>query len=129
MAKTMLDEKNPLEFEANLDRCSDHLQEMVAYLRSKAKGAGVDVKTRRFKHPKPNSGWGITYYTGGERFCEFNPKIRANQVWVFLHGADRSTLVAEGFEPSKQDGWFKVRTMREAERMVKWILEAYDGRG
>jgi hypothetical protein len=101
---------------------------MVAYLRSMAENSGADVATRRHKHPKPNTGWGITYYTGGEKSCEVHQKIRENHVWVFLHGADRATLVAEGFQPSEQDGWFKVRTMREAVRFVKWILAAHDGR-
>jgi hypothetical protein len=125
----MPDEIDPLGFEANLDGCSDKLREMVAYVCNTAKHSGADVTTRRYKHPKPNTGWGITYYTGGEKFCEVHPKSTENHVWVFLHGADRATLVAEGFESSEQNGWFKVRTMREAVRFAKWILAAHDARG
>jgi hypothetical protein len=50
-------------------------------------------------------------------------------VWAWIYCAERAEVVADGFEPSKQDGWFKVHTMREAVRFVKWILQAHDGRG
>jgi len=52
------DEVDPLGFQANLEECSAPLQEMVAYLRSTARHAGADVTQRRYKHPKPNTGWG-----------------------------------------------------------------------
>jgi hypothetical protein len=35
-------------------------------------------------------------------------------------------IIAEGFEPSKQKGWFKIPSMFKAVRFVKWILEAYE---
>ena len=65
MNKAIPDEIDPLGFEANLDGCNKPLQEMVAYLRNTAQYGGSDVTTRRFKHPEPNTGWGITYYREG----------------------------------------------------------------
>lgn len=128
MARPIPDEVDPLGFKANLEGCSAPLQEMVAYLRRTAQHAGAEVTPRRYKHSKPNTGWGVTYYTGGNRFCEFHPKRDEDHVWGFIQGADPVAVVADGFQPSKQDGWFQIRTMHEAVR-VKWILWAHDGRG
>jgi hypothetical protein len=125
MDKPIPDELNVAGFETYIADFSDELKGLFSYLRSTAKNAGASVSDQRHK---PNSGCGVRYYTRGERFCEIDPKVRENHAWVFLHGADRATLVAAGFEPSEQEGWFKVRTMPEAVHFVKWILEAHDRR-
>ena len=123
------DEIDATGFEANLEECSAPLKEMVAYLRKTAQHAGAGVKERRYRHPKPNSGWGIAHYTEGTPFCEFHPKRTEEHVWAFIRGADPAAVTAEGFQPSKQEGWFQIRTMPEAVRFVKWILLAHDLRG
>jgi hypothetical protein len=129
MAKPVPPEVDAEGFDANLEECSAPLKEMVAYLRSTARHAGTMVSQRRYRHPKPNTGWGISHYSGGNRFCEFHPKREVGHVWGFIQGADPALLVADGFAPSEQDGWFKIRTMPEAVRFVKWILWAHDRRG
>ena len=121
------DEVDPSGFQKNLEECSAPLQEMVTYLRSTARNAGADVSERRYRHPKPNSGWGVAYYADSHRFCEFNPKREKDHVWAFVHGADSSEIADEGFQPSLQDGWFQIRTLPEAVRFVKWVLLAHDG--
>jgi hypothetical protein len=128
MATPILDEVDAMGFEADLANCSTELKEIVAYLRCTAQHAGTDVISRRYRHRKPNTGWGITYYSGGNRFCELHPKRNANHVWGFIRGADSAALESEGFHPSAQEGWFQIRTMPEAVRFVKWILCAHDDR-
>ena len=83
---------------------------------------------RRFRHPEPNSGWGVTYYTASEPFCEIHPKAEKGHVWVRLRGIDAGAVEAAGFELSRQEGWFKLRGMGEAVRFVPWILQAHDAK-
>src|SRR5688572_1354992 len=116
-------ERNVPGFERELAKCLDPLLEMVTYLRTTARNAGPDVIERRYK---PQSGWGITYYAGTKVFLDVHPKVRERHVWVSAHGVDRAALLAERFQPSKQRRWFKIRSMREAVRFVKWIVEAHD---
>jgi hypothetical protein len=120
------EEVDPSGFEANLDECSVLLQEIVGYLRATALYAGADVASRRYRHPKPNSGWGITYYARGHRFCELHPKRDADHVWGFISQADPAAMGADGFQLSRQEGWFQVRNMGEAVRFAKWIVWAHD---
>lgn len=115
-------------FEARLLECSDPLRELVNYIRSSAKNAGNSVTSRRFRHPPPNTGWGVTYYVNGTPFCEIHPKRRDGHAWVLPHGADMAAVLRAGFEPSEQPGWFKIHDMREAVRFVPWILQSYDQR-
>jgi hypothetical protein len=42
-----------------------------------------------------------------------------------FYGADRDEVIADGFNPSEQEDWYKVRTMVDAVRFVKWIVAAY----
>lgn len=104
MAKPIPDELDPFGFEAKLEDCSSRLKEMVAYLRSTAQHAGADVVGRRYK---PKTGWGITYYRGGEGFCQFHPKRDEEHVWAWLKVVDPGAIVAEGFQPSEQEGWLR----------------------
>jgi hypothetical protein len=135
MARSIPPEKDPAGFDANLDECSDHLREMVAYLRSTAKHAGPRVTPRRYKHPEPNKGWGITYYMSGEWFCHFHPKQDpdSDHVGVRILGATADELKAIALEPSEErvDGqlWVRVKSMREAVRLVPLILRGHDGLG
>ncbi len=115
-------------FEARLAACSESLRELVSYLRASARHAAPGIAERRFRHPEPNSGWGVTYYTGVEPFCEIHPKLQEEHVWVLLRGIDTSAVAKAGFEPSKQEGWFKIHGMEDAVRFVHWILQAHDAR-
>ena len=115
-------------FEVRLEACSGSLQELVSYLRTSSQHAGEAVVARRFNHPEPNFGWGVTYYTGSAPFSEIHPKPKEGHVWVHLYGVDADAVQATGFEPSVQRGWFKIRVMGEAVRFVHWILQAYDAR-
>lgn len=115
-------------FEARLSECEEPLREMLAYLRSSAQHSGTDVTPRRYRHPKPNTGWGITYYRGESAFCDFHPKRTKGHVWGFIHDADSKAIERDGFQPSEQASWFQIRTMPEAVRFVKWILWGYDRR-
>jgi len=126
MTTKVPDEIDPVGFEARLLECSGALRELVAYLRASAHHAGPGVSQRRFRHPAPNTGWGVTYYVESLPFCELHPKPHEEHVWVLLRGADAEAILAAGFEPSKQPGWFTVRRMGEAVRCVSWILQSYD---
>lgn len=128
MGDTIPDEVDPLGFDAKLEACSDSLRELVSYLRTSSQHAGVAVVCRRFRHPAPNSGWGVTYYRGPEPFCEIHPKVKEGHAWVRLSGIDAGAVEAAGFELSKQEGWFKLSGMGEAVRFVPWILLAHDAR-
>ena len=128
MTRPIADEVDPLGFEANLENCTAAVQEMVAYLRTTAHHAGRNVAERRYNHPKPNAGWGVTYYVGAEPFCELHPKRDKGHVWGFIRDADRAAIMADGFQPSKQAGWYQIRTMPESVRFAKWILWAHDRR-
>lgn len=128
MRNAILDEVDAAGFEAKLEACGDSLREIVAYLRASSQHAGGAVVARRFRHPEPNSGWGVAYYAGSEAFCEIHPKAREGHAWVRLRGVDAEDVRAEGFEPSTQEGWFKIRAMDEAVRLVHWILDAHDAR-
>jgi len=118
MNRTIPDEVDAVGFEARLDACPDSLREMVAYLRSSAQHAGANVAERRFRHPAPNSGWGVAYYATVHPFVEIHPKPQEGHTWVLVRGADPEALRHAGFEPSHQAGWFKIRTMTEAVRLV-----------
>jgi len=113
-------------FESNLRECSAHLQDMVAVLRVGAANGGFDVEGRRYRHLPPNLGWGVTYYVHGRPFCHLHPKRRDDSISVSVVSAHHATLVAEGLQPLDQAGWYKVRTMHQAVRWVKWILWAHD---
>jgi len=128
MTRPILDDVDAPGFQANLEEWSAPLQEMVAYLRTTAHHAGPDVRERLIKHPMPNTGWGVTYYVESVPFCHLHPKRDAGHVWGFVRSADPAAVVADGFTPSKQDGWFQIRTIREAVRFAKWILFAHDAR-
>jgi hypothetical protein len=128
MTNTIPDEVDGVGFEAKLEACSDSLREMVSYLRASSQHAGVAVIPRRFRHPDPNSGWGVSYYTGTDPFCEIHPKVQEGHAWVRLRGVDAGAVEAAGFKPSKQPGWFKIRAMGEAVRIVHWIVQAHDAR-
>jgi hypothetical protein len=122
------EEVDPDGFEAKLASCSNDLHEIIAYLRTSALHAGENVVARRFCHPAPNSGWGVTYYTRSTPFCEIHPKPQEHHAWVRLLGVEPASMGALGFEPSKQEGWFKVRGLTDAVRFVPWILASHDGR-
>ena len=126
MSRPIPPEVDPLGFEATLGNCGMSLRDMVAYLRSTAEHAGRNVTPRRYKHPAPNRGWGITYYNGDTPFFQIHPRGDSH-VWVFVRGADPADIEAEGFQRSKQKGWFMIHTMAEAERFAKWILKAHVG--
>lgn len=126
MTTPVPDEIDPDGFEERLLQCSDPLRELVAYLRTSAQHASRDVCERRFRHPDSNTGWGVSYYVGRRPFCEIHPKRRDGHVWVLPRGADEVAILAAGFEPSKQAGWFKIRDINEAVRFVQWILQAHD---
>jgi hypothetical protein len=128
MTHTVPGEVDPRGFDANLDACSDALKQIVAYLQTSAQHAGAHVVARRYRHADPNSGWGVTYYTGKAAFCDIHPKAHEEHAWVHLRGVDCRDVEAAGFESSKQYGWFKIRGTREAVRFVTWILRAHDSR-
>ncbi len=46
-------------------------------------------------------------------------------VWAWIYGVDRDEVIADGFEPSKQEDWYRVRTMPDAVRFVEWIVAAH----
>lgn len=124
MSKAIPDELDVPGFEAYVAGFSDELKELFGYLRSTAKNAGANVEDQRHK---PKSGCGVRYYVRGENFCQLDPKIRENHVGIRLPRADRARVVADGFKPSVQPGWYWVKTMREAVRSVKWIMGEYNG--
>lgn len=128
MSRTVPPEVDPAGFETKLSGCSQPLRDVVGYLRFTAQGAGVGTAMRRYNHPAPNSGWGISYYVAGERFCEIHPKAKEEHAWIYLAGVDPALLAADGFELSSQPGWFKIRNMFEAVRAVKWIISAFVSR-
>jgi hypothetical protein len=129
---SILKEVDGPEFEANLVECGDHLKEVVAYLRSTAEHTGSDVTPRRYKHPKPNKGWGITFYAREEWFCQFHPKRHSGHVGALILGATADELKAAGLVPNEKRGdgqlWVSVKSMREAVRLVPLILRAHDRR-
>ena len=126
MAQQIPKEVDPTGFETKLEACNAPLKEMIAYLRNTATYSGPGVIQRRYRHPPPNSGWGVTYYRNQLPFCDLHPKERKNHVWAFLHGVDPNEVKRDGFQPSKQADWFQIRTMPEAVRFVRWILSGHD---
>ena len=128
MSKPVPADVDPEGFDANLEECAAPLRELVAYLRTAAQHAGPAVTSRRYRHATPNSGWGVTYYVDGHRFCELHPKREAGHLWGFIPAADPAALTADGLRPSEQSDWFQVSSMREAVRFVRWILWAHDER-
>lgn len=128
MANAIPDSINPADFEAKLATCSEPLRALVSYLRTSAQHAGTAATERRFRHAAPNSGWGITFYANASPFCEIHPKPQEGHAWVRLPGADPDAVEAAGFERSKQEGWFKIREMGDAVRLVPWVLQSHDVR-
>jgi hypothetical protein len=128
MKRTIPDEIDAAGFEAKLAACGDSLRELVVFLRASSQHAGVTVTQRRFRHPEPNTGWGVTYYVVSKPFCEIHPKAQDGHAWVRLPGVNSGAVASSGFEPSKQEGWFRIRSMGEAVRFVHWILQAHDAR-
>jgi hypothetical protein len=132
VAKPCSGELNAPAFDAHvLEDCSDNVREILAYLRSTAQNAGVDVCGRRYK---PQTGCGITYYTRDQEdwFCQFHPKQKhgADHVGILIAGATADALKHAGFEPAedRKDGqlWFPIETMLKAVRLVPMIVQAYD---
>src|SRR5262245_48508077 len=109
-------------FDARREKCAPPVRELLDFMMQAAANAGPNVKSP----PTPElKGGGIKYRNAVRQFCAFHPKY-STHVYVWVHGANRDAIVAEGFKPSRQDGWYKIATMPEAVRFIKWILRAHD---
>lgn len=108
-------------FDQRRGQCDPAAVEVIDFLMTVATNAGPNVT-----HPPTAElkGEGFKYEGGHGQFCALH--LRKKHVWVWIKGADRATLAAEGFEPSKQEEWFTIPTMPKAVRFVKWILWAHD---
>jgi hypothetical protein len=111
-------------FNERRKKCSKATQELLAFLETVAEHAGPDGS------PPPTfevRGVGVTYWNAGKRFCRFDPKPNADQVWVLLPGADRDALEPAGKVSPRTDGpWVTIKNMHGAVRLAPEILRAYD---
>lgn len=89
-----------------------------------AANAGPNTKLPIYE----GGGNGPKYSNQSGQFCALHLRTTTPHVWAKIYGSDRESLVADGFEPSEQADWFKVKTMQEAVRFVKWIVKARNSR-
>jgi hypothetical protein len=111
------------EFDARCEECNQATRNIVAFLKTVAEHAGFKVDAPTFEV----RGVGITYWSGGKRFCRFDPKHQADHVWALVPGGDRVALKAAGKVSVREDGpWVTIKDMHGAVRLVPQILRAYD---
>src|SRR5579862_7583580 len=104
--------------------CLDPAADVIDFLMTVAANAGPHVESPIYE----TGGNGPKYSNPGGQFCAFHLRTTTPHVWGWLYGAERESLIADGFEPSAQDDWFKVKTLLEAVRLVKWTLKAHQAR-
>ena len=102
-------------------KCVAPISDVIDFLMTVAANAGCDVKPPAYEV----GGNGPKYANPGGQFCTLHLRTTTAHVWVWLYGVDRVEVIADGFEASKQEDWYKVRTMPEAVRLVKWIVAAH----
>ncbi len=113
------------EFESRVEKCSQETRQLLDFLKTVAEHAGPDVEAPTFER----EGGGITFWTGGKRFCRFDPKHVANHVWAMLPGGDRVALGVAGEVVPREDGpWVTIENMHGAVRLVPQILRAYNAK-
>ena len=111
------------EFDARREECSQATRNVLDFLKTVAEHAGSHVEPPAFEV----RGVGITYWSGGKRFCRFDPKHQADHVWALVPGGDRVALGVAGTVSDREDGpWVTIKNMCGAVRLVPEILRAYD---
>ena len=111
------------EFGARREECGQTTRAVLDLLRTAAEHAGSRVDPPTFEA----RGVGVTYWTGGKRFCRFDPKPKANHVWALVPQGNLVALAFAGTVSEREDGpWVTVKDMRGAMRLVPEILRAYD---
>ena len=111
------------EFDARRDECGQTTRDVLDFLRTAAEHAGSHVGPPTFEA----RGVGIAYWTGGKRFCRFDPKPKAGHVWALVPGGNLVALAFAGTVSEREDGpWVTVKDVRGAVRLVPEILRAYD---
>ncbi len=123
----------PDEFETLRSECSSSTRDLLDFLRTVAAHAGPAVEAPTFEVRAGGLGLGVTYWSGGKRFCRFDPKPQADHVWAMIPGGDRAGLGRAGSVSFRADGpWLTLKDMQGAVQLVPHILCAYDdvsGRG
>jgi hypothetical protein len=110
-------------FNKRSKECGQVTRNVLDFLRTAAEHAGSRVDPPTFEV----RGVGITYWTGGKRFCRFDPKPRADHVWALVPSANLVALAYAGTVSEREDGlWVTIRDLRGAVRLVPEILRAYD---
>lgn len=111
------------EFDARREQCGQATRKVLDFLKNVAAHAGSHVEPPTFEV----RGVGITYWSGGKRFCRFDPKHQADHVGALVSGGDRVALAAAGTVSDREDGpWVTIKNMHGAVRLVPEILRAYD---
>jgi hypothetical protein len=111
-------------FRERREQCTAPTSEIIDFLMAAAANAGPDIKTPIYEA----GGNGPKYSNQGGQFCALHLRTTTPHVWAKIFGSHRESLVSDGFEPSEQDDWFKVKTMQEAVRFVKWLMKAHHDR-
>ena len=102
-------------------KCVAPITDVIDFLMKVAANAGPDIQPPIYEA----GGNGPKYANPGGQFCKLHLRTTTAHVWVWVYGADREKVIADRFEPSEQDDWFKVGTMPDAVRFVKWIVAAH----
>jgi hypothetical protein len=114
------------EFLARRERCDEVLPGVMDFIEAAAKNAGAQVDQPKFV----KRGGGVTYWTGGHRFCRFDPKFGKSHVAAIVFPpADPVQLDRVGLKHTREgkDGpWIWIANMRDAVRLVPFILCAHD---
>jgi hypothetical protein len=91
-------------------KCDAPISDVIDFLMTVAANAGPDVDP-----PIYQAGGNGPKYANPGQFSTLHLRTTAH-MWAWIYGVDRDEVIADGFEPSKQEDWYKVRTMPDAVR-------------
>lgn len=112
------------EFNDRRSKCSQPIRETLDFLMTVAEHVGSDSVTHKFEV----RGTGITYWSKGNRFCRFDPK-QVKHVQALIPQAHLDALDKAGLEYTRSDTdgpWIRIKDLRDAVRLVPFILKAHD---
>jgi hypothetical protein len=122
------DSERKLLFDERVGKCTQHIQEALTFLRTEAE----TIASGAVSYQIEGDGIGITYKTGGQSFCRFDPKFLDGHEGIgakMFPKADHVALKEAGlaFTRADKDGpWISIHRIQDAKKVVPFIRRAHE---